>query len=119
MKQGRYTKTAVRRFFSKQVFLKISRLKETPTPVLSCDYCKIFKSSFFYRTPPMAAFGYNNQWKVFREITTSKFQGQHAAQFNFCRYEGLWPAAKTKIQGGCFPRNFEEQLISKNSYFQG
>ena len=25
--------------------------------------------------------------KVFQEVTASKFQGQHGAQFNFCRYE--------------------------------
>ena len=29
--------------------------KETPTQVISCKYCKIFRNSFFYRTPPVAA----------------------------------------------------------------
>ena len=38
-----------------------------------------------------------NSLKIFLEITASKFQGQHAAQFNFCRYEGLYPPIKTKI----------------------
>ena len=33
--------------------------KETPTQVLSCDIAKIFKNSFFYRTPPLAASVYN------------------------------------------------------------
>ena len=27
----------------------------TPTQMLSCKYCEIFKNSFFYRTPPVAA----------------------------------------------------------------
>ena len=26
----------------------------------SCEYCKIFKNSFFYRTPSVATFGYSN-----------------------------------------------------------
>ena len=30
-------------------------LEKTPTQVFSCAYCKIFKSSLFYRTPPVAA----------------------------------------------------------------
>ena len=30
-------------------------LKETPTQVFSCEYCEIFKNSFFYRTPLVAA----------------------------------------------------------------
>ena len=30
--------------------------KETPTQVFSCEYCEIFKNTFFYRTPPVAAF---------------------------------------------------------------
>ena len=28
--------------------------KETPKQVLSCEYCEVFKNSFFYRTPPVA-----------------------------------------------------------------
>ena len=31
------------------IFIK----KDTPTQVFSCEYCKIFKKSFFYRTPPV------------------------------------------------------------------
>ena len=30
------------------IFIK----KETATQMLSCEYCEIFKNSFFYRTPP-------------------------------------------------------------------
>ena len=52
--------------------------------MFSCEYCKIFKNSFFRRTPSVAVFGYSNQLKIFQEITASKFQWQHAAQFNFC-----------------------------------
>ena len=29
--------------------------KETSAEVFSCEYCQIFKNSFFYRTPPVAA----------------------------------------------------------------
>ena len=35
-------------------FIKLK--KETHTLVLSCEYCKILKNSFFYRTPQVAAF---------------------------------------------------------------
>ena len=43
--------------------------KETLTPVLSCEYCKIFKNSFFYRTSPVAALHYviycvKGSWKA-------------------------------------------------------
>ena len=31
-------------------------LKETSTQVFSCEYYVIFMNSFFYRTPPVAAF---------------------------------------------------------------
>ena len=43
----------------------------------------------------MAACDYSNHSKIFREITTLKFQGQHGIQFN--RYEGLCPATKIEI----------------------
>ena len=56
----------------------------------------MFKNSFFYKKK--AAFGYRNQSKIFREITASKFQGQHVAQFN--KYEVQCPATKTEIHGG-------------------
>ena len=42
-----------------QMFFKIGVLKNfanfTPTQAFSCEICKIFKSTFFYRTPPVAA----------------------------------------------------------------
>ena len=40
---------------------------------------------------------YNNQSKIFGEITASKFQEQHTPQFSVCRYEDLCPAAKTEL----------------------
>ena len=40
--------------FDKGLGLEIFE-KETPRQVFSCEYCKIFKNSFFYRTPLVAA----------------------------------------------------------------
>ena len=51
--------------------------------MLSCEYCKIFKNSFFIELSLEAAFGYSNQSKIFWEITALKFQGQHAAHSIF------------------------------------
>ena len=59
------------------------------------NVAKFLRTAFFYRTPPLAAFDYSNQSKIFRETTASKFQGQHATQFN--RYEALCSATKTEI----------------------
>ena len=61
----------------------------------------------------MAAFEYSNQSKIFRERTASKFQGQHAKQFNRC--EGLCLATKTEIHQG-FSMEFCKilgQLVSR------
>ena len=55
--------------FCKKVFLKILQnsqentcikarnfiKKETPLQVFSCKFCEIFKNTFFYRAPPVAA----------------------------------------------------------------
>ena len=79
------------------LFDKVAGLR-VPTKVFSCEYCKSFKNSFFYGTPPFAAFNYSNQLKTFPEKTASKFQGKHATQFN--RYEGLCPANQTEIHRG-------------------
>ena len=79
----------------------------------------------------MAAFSYRNQSKIFREITASKFQGQHAAQFNFCRYEGLCPVTDAKIHRGfsngilqnfrtaTFENNFGKLLLKKTPRSRG
>ena len=94
------------------LFSKATGLRN-PTKLFPCEYCKIFKNSFFYRTPPLAAFDNSNQSKIFWEITASKFQRQHATQFN--RYEGLFLATKAEIccefsNGIC---KIFEQLVSR------
>ena len=33
-------------------------LKETLAQVFSCEFCKVFKNTFFHRTPMVAACGY-------------------------------------------------------------
>ena len=44
------------RFFNKVVVVGIATLlKETPTQVFSCEFWEIFKNTFFYRTPSVAA----------------------------------------------------------------
>ena len=64
--------TVLESLFNKVADLQLYQ-KHTPTQVFSCEYREIFQNNFFYRTPPVATFGYSNQWKIFREITTSKF----------------------------------------------
>ena len=51
--------------------------KEIPTQEFSCEYRKIFKN-VLYKTHLVATFGYSNQSRIFQEITTLKFPGQHA-----------------------------------------
>ena len=93
------------------VFHKVAGLqlykKEIPTQEFSYEYCKIFKK-VLYKTLPVATFGYSNQSKIFQEITTLKFQGQHASQSNFCRHEGLYPGTKTEIHRCWFRWNVEK-----------
>ena len=81
--------------------------KEIPTQEFSYEYCKIFKK-VLYKTLPVATFGYSNQSRIFQEISTLKFQGQHASQSNFYRHEGLCPATKTEIHRCWFRWNFEK-----------
>ena len=64
-----FTKAVAQRCSVKKVFLKISQnspentckfiKKEALTQVFSGEFCEIFKSSFFYRTPPVASFVFN------------------------------------------------------------
>ena len=71
----RYAKAAVRRCSVKKVFLEISEnsqantcvrvseacnfiKKETLAQVFSCEFCKISKNTFSYKTPPVAASGF-------------------------------------------------------------
>ena len=42
-------------FLKKFQYFMPTTLKETPAKVFSCEYCKIFKNSFFHRTLPVAA----------------------------------------------------------------
>ena len=95
--------------FNKAVGLRL------PTKVFSCKNYKTFKNNFFNRTPRLAAFDCSNQSKIFREITASKIQGQHATQFN--RYEGQYAATKTEIHRGFFNgtlRNFRSASFENN-----
>ena len=49
----------------------------------------------------MTVSNYNNQLRIFRDKTVSKFHGQHDSQFNLCRYEGQSPTAKREIHWEC------------------
>ena len=40
--------------------------KETLAQVFSCKFCKIFKNTFFYRTPPMATSVTSNLRRCFK-----------------------------------------------------
>ena len=46
-----YRKTPWWSFFSLEAWRPSNSLKETPTQLFSCEYCKIFGNTFFYRTP--------------------------------------------------------------------
>ena len=47
--------------FSKVAGLKACNfVKDNPTQVFSCEYCKIFKNTFFYKTPSVAAFAFTS-----------------------------------------------------------
>ena len=63
------------------------------------DITKCFRTAFFVEHLWWLLL--INQFKIFWEITASKFPGQHAAQFIFCRYESLCSATKTEIHLGC------------------
>ena len=76
------------------------RLQHRCFPV---NIANILRTAFLHK----AAFGFSNESIIFREITVSKSQGQHAAQFNLCTYEGLPPAA--------FLRNFRAATFGNDS----
>ena len=44
-------------------------LKVTQTKMLFCEYCKIFKNSFFHRTPPVAASVTCKRRSLFQDMT--------------------------------------------------
>ena len=89
--------------------MKVDKLyqKETPTQVFSCEYCELFKNSFFI-DKKLAAFGCSHQLKIFWERSASKFQGQQAAKF---KYDGLYSATKTEIHHRCFCKSLEQLLL--------
>ena len=41
-----------------KVFNKVY-YRDTPTQAFPCEFCEIFKNTFFYRTPPVAASAFN------------------------------------------------------------
>ena len=44
--------------------------KESLAQVLSCEFCEISKSTFFYRTPLVAAFAHSKSWRSIRRGRT-------------------------------------------------
>ena len=65
-----FFKKVVQSLINKLQAFKSATLKETPTQVFFYEYCKIFKNSFFYGTPPVVASGSNNIKRIFSlEIT--------------------------------------------------
>ena len=71
----------------------------------ACNFVKRASNTGAFLNTSDSCFWYGNQSTIIREITGSKFQGQHATQFNFCRYDGLCPASKTEIHRRCFSQN--------------
>ena len=46
-----------------QVLRSAQLLKKTPRQVFSCEICYVFKNTFFYRIPPVAAFAFLTKFK--------------------------------------------------------
>ena len=46
--------------------------KETPAQVFFCEFCEIFKNTFFYRTPPVAASVCDAMTNIFLLFKTSE-----------------------------------------------
>ena len=63
--------------------------KETPTQVFSCEYCKDFKNTFFYRTYPVAASGKRIKIKLFSYIPFVTFQCLHCKLLKTIFQHGL------------------------------
>ena len=63
--------------------------KETPTLVFSCEVCEIFKDTFFYRTPPVAASGDNKSHTRLFTLIKQSFSSHSASHFSktaYCRF---------------------------------
>ena len=50
--QNSQENTCARVFFDKKESLSFFLKKESLAQVFSCEFCEIFKNTFFYRTPP-------------------------------------------------------------------
>ena len=106
-----YAEVAVRRCSVKKVFLKLSRnsqesicvgvsfsitlqacfiKKKTPKQVFSREFCKIFKNTFLYRTPAMAA---SANGKLFNWFSLQMHWFLHDGSFGFKWFKGLWEEA--------------------------
>ena len=51
--------------------------KETLAQVFSCEFCEIFKNTFFYRIPPLAASVLNPCGKLFWDLPHITFQNSN------------------------------------------
>ena len=56
-------------FWIKFQSFRPATLKVAPRKVLFCEYCKIFKNSFFHRTPPVAASVTCKRRSLFQDMT--------------------------------------------------
>ena len=57
-------------FWTKFQSFRPTTLKVTLTKVFFCEYCKIFKNSFFHRTPPVAASVNCKRRSLFQDMTS-------------------------------------------------
>ena len=46
--------------------------KETPTEAFSCQFCEVFKNTFFHGTPPIAASGHKKTKKFKKAVCNVK-----------------------------------------------
>ena len=50
-------------------FWRLTPKKEAMTQVFSCEFCKVFKNTFLYKTPPVTASGLSKECQGFRYIS--------------------------------------------------
>ena len=89
-------------------------IKETQTQVFSCEYCEIFKNSFFYRAPPVTA-------SVLWIITTLNFNRvlgnlRSMNNFNFINFFSD-RVTRCSMEGAsycCFRKAFQKSSFSKS-----
>ena len=43
--------------------------KKTLAHVLSCEFCEIFKNTFFFKTPPVGAFDSRSTWEFLAVVS--------------------------------------------------